>query len=46
VIPPENQLAQAENESIEEEVTANEKVIRNDGSDNFGGSLDSNSYLL
>jgi hypothetical protein len=46
VVPPENQSAQGENKSIEEEVTANEKGIRNDGSDNFGRSLDTNSYLL
>jgi hypothetical protein len=41
VVPPENQSVQAENKSIEE-VTTNEKVIRSDGGDNFGGSLDSN----
>jgi hypothetical protein len=39
-------VAQAENKSYRGEVTAYEKVIRNDGSDNFGRSLDSNSYLL
>jgi hypothetical protein len=36
-MPPKNHEAQAENKSIEEEVTANEKVIRNDGSNNGGG---------
>jgi hypothetical protein len=43
VAPPENQLVKAENKSMEE-VIANEKVIRNDNSDNGGGYFNRNFY--
>jgi len=44
VVLPENQSAQAENKSIEEEVTANEKGIGNDGIDNCVGYFNRNFY--
>jgi hypothetical protein len=40
----ENQLAQAKNKSIEEDTSANEKDIRNDGSDNDGGYFNRNFH--